>query len=221
MHQVCLRVEEGHGYVQGDRIPLQRSKILIGRKSGGSKLDVHFSNPYISRKHAVILCEDGMYTITNLKSKHGLDVNGYPLDPFQQTVLCDQDVISLAKGAVKLTFINQAETEHEKTRDLVLEQELFKICREKRRVYIQGEPLQLNGKDMELLLLLDDNCDRVVLYEEIKKQIWPERFTGCHSMPDMVDQEELTALVYRLRKKLGSAGEKIITVPRTGYMLEK
>ncbi|MBS2967385.1 winged helix-turn-helix domain-containing protein [Metabacillus sp. KIGAM252] len=222
MLRACLRVEEGHGFAQGAFIPFKRNRMLIGRSSEGNHLDVHFSNPYISRKHAVIQCENGTYTITNLKSKHGVEVNGLSLEPLQQIPLGDQDFISLAKGAVKLTFINQYEDEIETTKDLICpERQVFKICKEKRLVLIQGQPLRLNGKYMELLLFLEEHCNKVVSYDEIKKRIWPERFSDNSGMLHEVGQEELSALVYRLRKKLGKSGKKIVTAPGAGYMLEK
>ncbi|WP_027416898.1 hypothetical protein [Aneurinibacillus terranovensis] len=45
----------------------------------------------------------------------------------------------------------------------------------------------------------------------------PERMMGEHQgIPD-VGRDEINALVYRLRKRLGKYGEKIVIVPRSTY----
>jgi len=85
---------------------------------------------------------------------------------------------------------------------------------------MDGKELQLYGKDMDLLMLLYQNMDRAVSYTEIKKDVWPERlFEDSDGVPD-VGGDEISALVYRLRKRMGRHGELIKNVPRYGYILD-
>jgi DNA-binding response OmpR family regulator len=49
--------------------------------------------------------------------------------------------------------------------------------------------------------------------------VWPERELGADSMP-LVSNEEVTTLVYRLRKRLESHDHLIRTVSGYGYLLD-
>lgn len=85
---------------------------------------------------------------------------------------------------------------------------------------IDGCPLLLSGKHTELLIMLYQKRNQAVSYDEIKVKIWPERITDESQKAPDVGRDEINALIYRLRKKLGSYGERIVTVSRYGYMLD-
>ncbi|WP_245644969.1 FHA domain-containing protein [Peribacillus loiseleuriae] len=53
MHDVILRIDKGQGFSE--------------------------TNPYISRRHAVFQYQNDYYTIIDLKSKHGIEINGLSL----------------------------------------------------------------------------------------------------------------------------------------------
>jgi ABC transport system ATP-binding/permease protein len=75
-------------------------RLFIGRSRHS---DVVLSDPTVSRVHAVVWREEGMWTITDLESANGVLVNGRRV---KSAVLHDGDVISL--GRVRLRFGGQA-----------------------------------------------------------------------------------------------------------------
>lgn len=153
MYNVTLRINRGQDFYQGTDIPLQKDRIIIGRSSAAGYLDVHFSSPYISRKHAVIQRhKNGSFSIMDLQSKHGIEINGLKLEHNQPVPLNHKDSITLARGVVQLTFINHNEREWEQTSDFDLpmenqnKQQSFIINNEKRQVIIDGGIFTINGK---------------------------------------------------------------------------
>lgn len=91
---------------------------------------------------------------------------------------------------------------------------------ERREICIDGETLFLSSKDIDLLLLLHSKMNQAVSYDEIKVGIWPERSSSSDGEIPDVGRDEINALVYRLRKRLGKYGRHIITILRYGYMLD-
>jgi DNA-binding winged helix-turn-helix (wHTH) protein len=227
MEGVFLRIEKGDPFNEGERIPLSEGELLIGRIGKENTPDITFSSPYISRRHAIIHLESNQATIMDVKSKHGVQVNGYDLKPNKPYVVRNSDKISLAKGVVLLTFINNNEIELERTMEFtspfVYKQSGISglvVQPERRTVLLDGSPVSLSGKHTELLIVLYQNKNQAVSYDELRLKVWPERMMGEHQgIPD-VGRDEINALVYRLRKRLGKYGEKIVTVPRYGYMLD-
>jgi DNA-binding response OmpR family regulator len=178
--------------------------------------------------HAEIYLHDNVPFIRDMGSKHGTELNNKRLEPNRSEQLQSGDVISLAKGVVLLTYLN---TEAEET-DLTMEftspieptekkiTNGLHIIPERRQITIDGVPLFLSGKHTDLLVFLYRKKNQAVSSDEIKVHIWPERMlAGSNELPD-VGNDEINALVYRLRKKLGPYGESIVTVPRYGYMLQ-
>lgn len=142
-------------------------------------------------------------------------------------MLKDGNVISFAKGEAILKFHNTYERELDSTLDLPNLNEviinnftelMFNI--ERREIMLDGTLLYLSGKDIELFLLLYQKVNQAVSYEEIKTKIWPKRISKTSGILPDVGSEEINALVYRLRKKLGKHGNRITTIPRYGYMLD-
>ncbi|WP_226535762.1 FHA domain-containing protein [Fictibacillus halophilus] len=225
-----IRIEAGDPYDTGSLIPLKSEGefLTFGRSSHTNETDISLLSPYVSRNHAEIFIQDDQPFIRDLDSKHGTELNNMKLDPNVPKQLQSGDVISLAKGVVLLTYLN---TETEET-DLTMEftspiepaekkiTNGLHIIPERRQISIDGEPLFLSGKHTDLLVLLYRKKNQAVSSDEIKLQIWPERMVaGSNALPD-VGNDEINALVYRLRKKLGPYGDSIVTVPRYGYMLQ-
>ncbi|BAD66015.1 MULTISPECIES: FHA domain-containing protein [Shouchella] len=219
MQKTAIQIIKGQGFPSGEQLFVRGGRMLIGR--AGPSVDIGFADPYISRKHALIEEKDGDYTITDLNSKHGVEVNRLSIPAGKPFPLHHSDSITLAKGVVELTFLHGSEQRQEQTRELdaVIDHRLV-VHKTKRQVIVDGKRLALSGKHIELLFCLYDHRNRAVSYEELKANVWPERLAVQGGTVPDVEKEEVNALVYRLRKKLGAYSSMIVTIPRYGYMLD-
>ncbi|MFX4261531.1 FHA domain-containing protein [Pelotomaculum propionicicum] len=222
-----LIIEKGEPFEKGSSIKLISEETLLGRQWETNKPDISFSSPYISKRHAHINYVNNQFTLTDQSSKHGTAVNGSVIVPNHPYILGNGDQISLSKNEVIFIF-NCSQSVSGETSEFVNSKSIspgtlhdsFSINQERREILIDGRQLYLSGKDIELLLLLHRNRCTAVSYNEIKIKIWPERLSStAEGIPD-VGTDEITALVYRLRKRLGKHGHRIITIPRFGYMLD-
>ncbi|WNB92834.1 FHA domain-containing protein [Bacillus sp. NEB1478] len=225
-----IRVEAGDPYDLGSLFPIkpEGQRLTFGRSSHTNETDISFISPYVSRNHVEIFLNNGEPFICDMNSKHGTDLNNQSLDPNVPHRLQSGDIISLAKGAVLFTFLNTDSSDADLTMEFTspiqpAETKIAKglhIIPERRQINIDGEPLFLSGKHTDLLVFLYRKKNQAVSTDEIKIHIWPERILpGSNQIPD-VGNDEINALVYRLRKKLGIYGDAIVTVPRYGYMLQ-
>lgn len=78
-----------------------------------------------------------------------------------------------------------------------------------RQVRLEGEILDLTPKEYELLVLLASHPGRAFSREFLLQQLWGYDYDGFDRTVD--------THVMRLRKKLGSLGEKVVTVWGVGY----
>ncbi len=166
------------------------------------------------------------FFIVDLMSKHGTQVNHSYIEKNRPCVLHDGDTITLAKGTAILSFHNTTEGNHGQTLEMpsihdekINESKGLTVHFERREISIDGVQIYLTSKDTELFWLLYQKANSAVSYDEIKLKIWPERVSHDSGRPD-VGREEVNTLVYRLRRKLGTYGRLIISVPRFGYMLD-
>ncbi|WP_088013970.1 FHA domain-containing protein [Gottfriedia acidiceleris] len=226
IQNVYLSIKQGETATKQNRIPITFNETLIGRMWGNDCPDIPFTSQYISRKHALISFDtEENYTIVDLSSKHGTQVNHIFIEKNKPFFLRDGDSITLASGAAVLIFHNLSENFGD-TLDmpLVLDKQVndfngITVNVVKREILIDGVRIHLTSKDTELFLLLYQKANSAVSYNEIKVNVWPERMTNDIEQPD-VGREEINTLIYRLRKKLGKYGQKIVSVPRYGYMFE-
>ncbi|MFF2876100.1 FHA domain-containing protein [Gottfriedia sp. NPDC057991] len=227
IQNVYLSIKQGETATNQNRIPISFNETLLGRTWGDDFPDIPFTSQYISRKHALISFDkEGNYTIVDLMSKHGTQVNHILIEKNKPFFLRDGDCISLASGAAVLIFHNLSEQNLGDTLDipLVLDKHIndfngLTVNVVKREILIDGVRIHLTSKDTELFLLLYQRANSAVSYNEIKINVWPERITKDIEQPD-VGREEINTLLYRLRKKLGKYGHKIVSVPRYGYMFD-
>ncbi|HZG17456.1 MAG TPA: FHA domain-containing protein [Candidatus Bathyarchaeia archaeon] len=225
-HDVYVVVEKGEPFPEGSIIAITDQVYAIGRSTHNHIPDIAFSSLYISRAHAVIRRQQQECYLEDLDSKHGTEVNGLAVKG-KPVLLRDGDQIRLAKGEAILHFHNEYEKEWEQTKEFVFppgwkegKTDGLIIQPERREVYVDGTAIPLAGKDMELLLYLYQKANQAVSFDEIKMHIWPERQDeSINGVPD-VGLNEITVLVYRVRKKLGKYGDQIVTIPRFGYMLD-
>jgi DNA-binding winged helix-turn-helix (wHTH) protein/tetratricopeptide (TPR) repeat protein len=87
----------------------------------------------------------------------------------------------------------------------------FRIDPEERVLLQNGTPIPLTPKAFEILLILVQHSERVVLKDDLMKQLWPDSF---------VEEANLTQNIFMLRKALGESGRSyryIVTIPGRGY----
>lgn len=97
------------------------------------------------------------------------------------------------------------------TSQLIQEQELT-INRQLYRVTLNGETVELNNKEYQLLLYLIENKKIVLTREKILDKIWGFDYDG--------DIRTIDAHIKMLRKKLGDYGNHIKTIRSIGYKFE-
>lgn len=230
-----LIVVKGAPYQNGDALLLSGEKlsskdgILLGRTWQDHRPDFAFDSPYVSRRQANINWVDGKYYLTDVPgNRHGTWLNNERLAPGAPQEIKQGDHIGLAQEEVMLTFVTAAllagetwdfPTRQPPPRKLPEPVPAVYVDKERHDVLVDGEPRVLVGKPFALLCLLYDNRGRAVSDADIKKAVWPERALGPDGVP-LVGDEELAALVYRLRERLEPHGDLIRTVPRYGYMLD-
>ncbi len=95
----------------------------------------------------------------------------------------------------------------------VLEFEGIKLDRKSKSVTVDGEPIYLTKTELQLLEFFLEHPEELFSREELLEKIWG------------ADHNETTRTVdvyiSRLRKKLGSKGKYLKTLPRLGYKLTK
>ncbi len=87
----------------------------------------------------------------------------------------------------------------------------FRIDPGNRQLLRHNEPVSLQPKAFDILLVLVQNCGNVVLKEDLMKAVWPHTF---------VEEANLSQHIFVLRKALGDTVEEkryIVTVPARGY----
>ncbi len=90
-----------------------------------------------------------------------------------------------------------------------LQHEGLLFNRDSLQLTIDDEEVELSAKERELIILLLSHKKKVLSRERILNAIWS---TQEDPMTNVVD-----VYIARLRKKLGSYGEQIVTVRGTGY----
>ena len=79
----------------GERVLVAKSYFVLGSKADGSDYQI-IGNPAVSRKHAAIVNENGIFFLQDLESMNHSYVNDNQLPSGEKSVLRDRDVIRLA-----------------------------------------------------------------------------------------------------------------------------
>lgn len=205
-----------------------QSEVNLGRATNLFKPDIAFDSLLISRKHCSITQLDGIWSISDLGSKHGTWLNNQPLAPCQPYPLHHGDKITLASRIVLLRFIIAPELE--KTLDFENTQSLRNIQpppadipviidTTKKILSINKQEIPLSVKEWCLLELLYHNRNKLVSYSAIRATVWTERPVLNNNEPD-VGLEEINAILYRLRRKFGIYRSLLKTRRGQGCILE-
>ncbi|MFC3800704.1 FHA domain-containing protein [Cohnella sp. GCM10012308] len=204
----CLVVIRGYPYDEGTVLALERPNVVLGRKDAEWAPDIGFDNAYVSRKHAGIVCEKGICTLTDFGSKHGTTVNGTRALPFKPVILRASDTVAFSKGSVCLAFSSRA---LEETLELQIEREKpiqpgtgkddYALDPVRQALTVSDTTYPFTDKEYKCIELLLRKERRFVGKEEIARCVWPER-TGKDGSP-AAGSEEINSLLYRIRKKTG------------------
>lgn len=94
----------------GKAFPLTADKTVLGRNSSTKNIqnDIDLTEldtkKIISRRHAMVDCQNGKYLLYDLNSRNGTFLNGKRIAPQEPQQLTTGDVIEFGSGGVKLTF---------------------------------------------------------------------------------------------------------------------
>jgi pSer/pThr/pTyr-binding forkhead associated (FHA) protein len=224
---IFLEIEQGAPFKTGDKVPVIKAIVQIGRDTEDHKADVAFDDVRISRNHCEIRYSDGCWTIQD-NSTNGTEINGRVLPRGGICRLNPGDAIVLAKGLAELCFCRR--TDAGKTRDVTglkdadsveltpAENPGLVVDKDRREVIINGRELRprIGGNEFELLVLLSRNAGKAVTHEEIVEWVWR----------DLADRETITrqnvaTVVLRLRKYLGEYSKNIVNITGYGYRLDQ
>jgi len=222
----CIYILRGDPFRPGTCIYLDQETTEIGRTSSESFPDMAFTNIFISRKHLMIRKEGDRAVAYDLGSRHGTELNGVRMIPHAPYVLETNDILKLARGTCVLHFSYspgeqtlEFEPVHESTHSETTEGAVT-IHWEKRECIVNGVKISMSEKEYLLLQLLHEHANRLVTIREIKQTVWYDRNPGPDGLPD-VTIDELTTLIYRIRKKYGRDTFQINAIRGSGYILEK
>lgn len=104
--------------------------------------------------------------------------------PFSRKVL-----IARSRAALRRNRTKSTQTIQENYTD-----EYLTVNLEERRVFINGEPVRLSGREFNLLAYMIENADRVLTYEQILNKVWGWEYRDS---PDYVH-----VYLSHLRKKI-------------------
>lgn len=224
----CIYILRGDPFRPGTCLNLSRDVTEIGRASSDNIPDMAFTNIFISRKHLVIRREGDRAIAYDLGSRHGTELNGVRMIPHAPYMLETNDIFKLARGTSVLHFSyspGEQTLEFEPFGALTQPEEEtltdhVTIHWEKRECIVDGVKISMSEKEFLLLQLLHEHPNRLVAIRDIKQKVWYDRNVGPDGQPD-VTVDELTTLIYRIRKKYGRDTFQINAVRGSGYILEK
>jgi pSer/pThr/pTyr-binding forkhead associated (FHA) protein len=201
------------GALKGRRIPISAQSVIIGRGGKNAVCDIELPERQISRRHAEIYAEQGIYYIRDLNSKNGTYVNDQPVQGSVR--LQDNDTIQIAL-CERFRFMG---TDATLPLEEVVPVQKLRLDRMARRVWIGSQEVRppLSPAQYRLLELLSDPAGQVRSRDEIIDSVWSE------AERDGVSEQAIDALVRRLRERLSeidSDGEYVVTVRGHGFRLD-
>ena len=197
-------------------IPLEQATHVIGKLPDA---DIPLDNPFVSRRHAQILIDQGRFKISDLGSKNGTYVNGLRLTT-EPRWLNSGDRIELGRDQVLLRFQAATTTLTLPAAGSKHEGKGVAVDLASRDAWVQGVVLEprLSRKEFDVLELLYRRRGEACSKDDIAGHAWPERSHG-----DVSDQE-IEQCVRRLRLRVEqdpSQPRHILNVRGYGYKLAK
>lgn len=217
-----LLVERGDPHARGACFLLEPGKTILGRDTASFNPDIAFASLLVSRRHCSFELLDGRWTIRDLGSRHGTTVNGRSLPP-SPLPLTSGDKIGLAANVVMLRFTLAEDAEQ--TLSFGDTQPVndpaqgvpFVVETARKTLFVDGAEISLSVKEWRLLELLYEHRNELVPYATIRPAVWNERPLLAGETD--VGSDELSILIYRLRRKLGPHGRILKTRRGQGCIL--
>ena len=194
-------------------IPINASSVIAGNSDA---VDIKLENRFVSRRHFQVRFESDVFYISDLGSTNGTYLNGNKLNPNEEQILRDGDMVGLGVDEVLLFFSGPVGTVRIDTAviaranrgndgDLVVDAS-------SRDVWVRDKKLpSLPRKEFDILERLFQNRSQAVSRDEIAAAGWPER-------PDDVPNSDIDQYIRRLRRKLEENPSKPeIILTRVGY----
>ena len=123
-----------------------------------------------------------------------------------------REVLARVKAVIRRTTTSPTETPKEKSQDPSTNQLVYEtlvLDAELKQVTIDGLPVSLTKKELEILALLLSHPKHVFSRDEILEKIWEDDV--------LVLDRTVDVNITRLRKKIGEYGKRIITRQGYGY----
>ena len=194
-------------------IPINGSPVTAGNSDA---VEIKLENRFVSRRHFQVRFESDVFYISDLGSTNGTYLNGSKLNPNEEQILRDGDMVGLGVDEVLLVFSGPLGTVRIDTAviarasrgddgDLVVDSS-------SRDVWVRDKKLaSLPRKEFDILEFLFQNRGQAVSRDEIAAAGWPER-------PDDVPNADIDQYIRRLRRKLEENPSKPkIILTRVGY----
>ena len=194
-------------------IPINASSVIAGNSDA---VDIKLENRFVSRRHFQVRFDSDVFYISDLGSTNGTYLNGNKLNPNEDHILRDGDMIGLGVDEVILIFSGPVGTVRIDTAviarasrgddgDLVVDSS-------SRDVWVRDKKLpSLPRKEFDILECLFQNRGQAVSRDDIAAAGWPER-------PDDVPNADIDQYIRRLRRKIEENPSKPeIILTRHGY----
>ena len=161
-------------------IPINASSVIAGNSDA---VDIKLENRFVSRRHFQVRFESDVFYISDLDSTNGTYLNGRKLNPNEQQILRDGDVVGLGVDEVLLVFSGPvgtvrtvridtpfiARASSGNDGDLVVDSS-------SRDVWVRDTKLPpLPRKEFDILECLFQNRGLAVSRDDIAAAGWPER----------------------------------------------
>ena len=200
--------------LDGITVISKEGQSVIGGNSDA--VDIKLENRFVSRRHFQVRFESDVFYISDLGSTNGTYLNGNKLNPNEDHILRDGDMIGLGVDEVILIFSGPVGTVRIDTAviarasrgddgDLVVDSS-------SRDVWVRDKKLpSLARKEFDILECLFQNRGQAVSRDDIAAAGWPER-------PDDVPNADIDQYIRRLRRKIEETpSEPKVILTRVGY----
>lgn len=209
LHVLHCAAELASAPLPGSVIAVRSSRFALGR---GRECDLSLAHRTISRRHALIVCEDERYYLVDAGSTNGTFLNSRRLEANEHRPLATNDTVWLAE-VFSFRFVDPGQTV---AQERVLPMGLV-IDRLRREVFLDRCLVPLSAQEFDLLALLQQRAGDVVDRDTIAAALWPA------DLMEGVTENMIDTTVSRLRRKLrvvNRAWEELKTVRDVGYRLE-
>ena len=209
--QAFLIFEEGA--LRDQKIAISKRSIIIGRGGRNMDCDIVLPERQVSRQHAEIFLDQGLYYLRDLGSKNGTYVNEQPITAAVR--LQDGDSVQIALCA-RFRFVGADATLPLESLQPTTNMRLDELSR---RVWLGSQEISppLSPAQYRLLELLYEPPGQVRSRDEIIDAVWSRKER------EGVSEQAIDALVRRLRERLAEidpGGLYVITVRGHGFRLD-